>query len=129
MAATDTAVGAAADGTGLLLNIEIGGVDTDGGMVVTVEGEPLRLATAICWAGVIGRGWLGSIGICGSVCLGRGIWVADGDDMAVDIGTGCVGRVMEVVLGEVEGMEIFDGGAFCSSKTCLLVRISLGGMG
>ena len=113
----------------MLLNIEIGGVDTAGGIVKTVDGEPLRFATAICWAGVMGRGWLGSIGICGRVCLCRGICAVAGDDRAADIGTGCVGRVMDVVLGEVEGMEIFGGGAFCSSNTCLVVLISLGGIG
>lgn len=61
MATTDDAeVG----GPTLVLKMEIGGVDTDGGMLVTVEeGEPLRFATAICWAGVMGSGWLGSIGI------------------------------------------------------------------
>jgi hypothetical protein len=36
---------------------------------------------------------------------------------------------MEVVLGEVAGIEICGGVDFCSSKTCLVVMISLGGMG
>jgi len=33
------------------------------------------------------------------------------------------------VLGDVDGMEIFGGTFFGSSSTCLVVRISLGGIG
>jgi len=50
---------------------------------------------------------------------------------AADMGTGCVGKVMEVVQtsGDVDGMEILGEVALGSNKTCLVVRISLGGMG
>jgi len=53
------------------------------------------------------------------------------DDMAiaVDLGTGWVGNVIDVVLGDVDGMDIFCVAALGSSKTCFVVRISLGGIG
>lgn len=49
--------------------------------------------------------------------------------MAVDLGTGCVGNVIDVVLGDVDGMAIFGGADFGSSRTCFVVLISLGGIG
>ena len=53
----------------------------------------------------------------------------DGMANAVDLGTGWVGNVIEVDLGDVEGIAIFGGADFGSSRTCLVVLISLGGIG
>ena len=50
-------------------------------------------------------------------------------DMAADIGTGCVGREMDVARGEVDGMEIVGGAALGSRSTCFVVPISEGGIG
>lgn len=49
--------------------------------------------------------------------------------IAVDLGTGWVGNVIDVVLGDVEGIEIFGAAALGSSRTCFVVLISLGGIG
>ena len=54
---------------------------------------------------------------------------ADDIAMAVDLGTGWVGNVIDVVLGDVEGIEIFGAAALGSSRTCFVVLISLGGIG
>jgi hypothetical protein len=62
---------AAAELTGGLLKMDTGGVDT-----VTV---PFIVAA------VKGRGWLGSMGICGSEALARG---EPAEVMAAEIGTG-----------------------------------------
>ena len=53
------------------------------------------------------------------------------DDIAAAhiLGTGWVGNVIDVVRGDVEGMDIFGGAFFGSSKTCFVVLISLGGIG
>ena len=49
---------------------------------------------------------------------------------AADMGTGCVGSVMDVVRhGDVAGMAILGLEGFCSSNTALVVLISEGGMG
>ena len=55
--------------------------------------------------------------------------LADDMAIAVDIGTGCVGNVIEVVLGDVVGIAIFGAAALGSRRTCLVVLISFGGMG
>lgn len=49
--------------------------------------------------------------------------------IAVDLGTGWVGNVIDVVLGDVEGIEIFGAVALGSRRTCFVVLISLGGIG
>ena len=49
--------------------------------------------------------------------------------MAADLGTGCVGSVIDVVLGEVEGIEILAAAAFGSRRTCFVVLISFAGIG
>jgi hypothetical protein len=49
--------------------------------------------------------------------------------IAADLGTGWVGKVIDVVLGDVEGIEIFGAVDLGSSRTCFVVLISLGGMG
>ena len=49
--------------------------------------------------------------------------------IAVNRGTGCVGRVIDVVLGDVEGIAILGGADFGSSSTCLVVLISPCGIG
>ena len=49
--------------------------------------------------------------------------------IAADLGTGCVGSVIDVVLGEVEGIAILGAVAFGSRRTCFVVRISFAGKG
>ena len=49
--------------------------------------------------------------------------------MAVDLGTGFVGSVIDVVLCDVEGIIILGGAALGSSLNCLVVLISISVMG
>ena len=51
-----------------------------------------------------------------------------GIPMAVDLGTGCVGSVIVVVLGDIEGIAILGCATLGSSRTCLVVLISFGDM-
>ena len=93
-------------------------VAADGTLVKKVGAAEAAEAAMTAAGGLeaaMGRGWLGSMTP----------W-----SCAADMGTGCVGRVMDVVLqGEVAGMEILGLEGFCSSSTCFVVLISDGGMG